>query len=302
MGSKAMTAGWQRAEAELIRALAAFLYTPGPEHPRLAELLALPESPSAAEHSDLLLLQVHPYASIYLSDDGMKGGEVRDLTDGFWRAVGREPPADSDHLGALLGLFAALHEAGSAVTPEDGARGRLTGHAAAALRREFLDDWLGVFLDAVDRAGAAPFYGVWGAMVRRVWSEATGQAQYLELDPPAEDSEAAAVRHPDEHGMAVFIKDLLAPGKSGLVVTRRELEHEAREAGLAFRAGPRASMLETLLKQAPADTLAWLARVSGEWHALHVARGQGSWAKRALGSGRLAVELSASLDAMSKSR
>lgn len=303
--ARAASDGWQRAEAELIRALAAFLYAPGPEHTRLAELLKLPNPPSPAEHSDLLLLQVHPYASVYLSENGMKGGEVRDRTDGFWRAVGREPPAESDHLGALLGLFAALHEAGSWVGADDGARGRLTGHAALALRREFLDEWLGVFLDVVDRAGSAPFYGAWSAMMRRVWSETTVDADGPEFRASTGDAnsrQTVTVRHPDEHGLSTFIQDLLTPARSGLVVTRRELEREAREAGLAFRAGPRAGMLETLLKQAPGETLAWMVRTSGEWGALHDAAARDAWAARARASGLLAVELEASLNAVTNPR
>lgn len=291
-----------RALAELIRALAAFLYPPGPEHVRLAGILGLPEPPTAAEHSDTLLLQVHPYASVYLSIDGMKGGEVRDRTDGFWRAVGREPPVESDHLGALLGLLAALLEDGDASEGQEGARERLTGHATGALRREFLDGWVGVFLDAVDRSTSTAFHRSWSHLLRQALLETETDGARPHHPVVSDDPNRAPVRSPEEHGLMVFIGDLLAPARSGIVVTRRELERVARGAGLAFRAGPRVSMLETLLRQAPGETLEWLERATSEWSALHAARGDDTWTERASDTRELARGLAGTLDALSSAR
>lgn len=285
------------AEAELIRALAAFLYPPAPEHEPLAELLGLPAAPTAAQYSDMFLLQVHPYASVYLSDNGMKGGPVRDRTDGFWRAVGHEPPRESDHLGALMGLLAGLVEAGTS----DHAEGRLTGHAADALRREFLDGWLGVFLDAVDRADPTPFHGEWAGLVRRWGSETHLESSALQDPGAGRDAGETPpeVRMPDERGIDGFVADLLAPGRSGVVVIRRELERLASREGMAFRAGTRASVLETLIKQAPAAALGWLGDTAQAWSALHLVRDDHEWAQRAETTRALARAMGAALDTVS---
>ena len=48
---------------------------------------------------------------VYLGAEGMLGGAARDRVAGFWRALGLVPPAEPDHLAALLGLAAALADA-----------------------------------------------------------------------------------------------------------------------------------------------------------------------------------------------
>ena len=59
---------------ELFRALAALAEAPGPEHVRLAELLGLPGRPDPVEFTELFVLQLYPYASVYLGPEGMLGG------------------------------------------------------------------------------------------------------------------------------------------------------------------------------------------------------------------------------------
>lgn len=50
--------------------------------------------PAVDEHTDVLVFQAYPYASIYLGAEGMLGGKARDRIAGFWRALGGEPPAE----------------------------------------------------------------------------------------------------------------------------------------------------------------------------------------------------------------
>ena len=94
--------------AELLRGLAVFAEAPGPSHAALADALGIPGVPDAAAYSDVFLFQLYPYAPVHLGPEGMMGGEARDRVAGFWRAVGRTPPPEPDHLAALLGLYAAL--------------------------------------------------------------------------------------------------------------------------------------------------------------------------------------------------
>ena len=85
----------------------------------LRSLGAVPDSPAAArcvgpalgldpvsdaEHTEAFVLNCPPYAGIYLGPQGAIGGEGADRVAGFWRAIGITPPAEPDHLAALLGL------------------------------------------------------------------------------------------------------------------------------------------------------------------------------------------------------
>ena len=83
---------------------------------------------SDAEHTDAFVLNCPPYASIYLGPQGAIGGEGADRVAGFWRAIGITPPAEPDHLAALLGLYARLGEAAA------GARRPATAAALAQSR------------------------------------------------------------------------------------------------------------------------------------------------------------------------
>jgi len=52
--------------AELLRALAALGEPPTAEHAGLARAVGLAGAPGPGEHTELFLLQLHPYASVHL--------------------------------------------------------------------------------------------------------------------------------------------------------------------------------------------------------------------------------------------
>jgi hypothetical protein len=94
---------------ELFRALAVFAETPDRAGVgRVAEALGLGRVPEPSAYTDIFVFQLYPYASVYLGDEGMLGGEARDRIAGFLKALGQEPPRESDHLATLLGAYAAL--------------------------------------------------------------------------------------------------------------------------------------------------------------------------------------------------
>src|SRR6266545_2894193 len=95
------------AGADLFRALGALCEAPQPEHAAVARALGL-APPRAVDFAGVFMLQVYPYASVHLGDEGMLGGEAGDRVAGFWRALRLVPPAEPDHLASLLGLYAAL--------------------------------------------------------------------------------------------------------------------------------------------------------------------------------------------------
>src|SRR5438105_1113576 len=106
---------------ELFRALGTLCEPPSPAHSRVADALELPGSARDDEYAELFLFQLYPYASVYLGSEGQLGGEARDRVAGFWRALALVPPAEPDHLAALLGLYASLAEAEEA-EPEEARR------------------------------------------------------------------------------------------------------------------------------------------------------------------------------------
>ena len=251
--------------SELIRALGALAEAPVPGHTAIARALRLPDPPPASAHADLFLFQIYPFASVYVGPEGMLGGEARDRVAGFWRALGEAPPDEPDHASTLLGLYAAVCEAERRC--EDNARQVLWGQSRRALLWEHLLSWVVVYADAVERSGDA-FYGPWARLLRSVLlSEACdlGAPDVL----PLHLREAPALEDPRAAGGATFLTQLVAPVRSGIVLTREDLGRCASEIGAGLRTGERRFILETLLAQRAAQTLDWMRAEADRWAVRH---------------------------------
>jgi TorA maturation chaperone TorD len=238
---------------ELLRALAALSEPPTAGQARIAAALELPAA-TATEHTDVFGLQLVPYASVYLGAEGMIGGEARDRIAGFWRALGLVPPAEPDHLAALLGLYAALADDERA---QDPARAALRRQARAALLHEHLLSWLDPWLAKLAEIAPAA-YAAWGELLA---DALRGEAAAL-LDGdeplPTHLRAAAPLEPPERTGGAAFLDALLSPARSGLVLVRDDLARAAGELGLGARVAERRYVLRYLLAQEPAETLHWL--------------------------------------------
>ncbi len=252
---------------ELFRALAALAEPPAPEHARLVELLDLPGAapPDGVDYSEIFLFQLYPYASVYLGEEGKLGGEARDLVAGFWRALHREPPAEPDHLAALLGLYADLGEREQA--ERDEARRQLWRNSRQALLWEHLLTWLAPYLDKLEQIGSS-FYRAWGRLLA-----ASLLAEAENLGPPARVplQIRRISRFPDIEvdGLAAFLDGVLAPRRSGMILVRADLRRAADGIDAALRIGERRSALETLLAQDPAATFRWLEAEAHEAASRH---------------------------------
>lgn len=248
---------------DLLRALATLAEPPAPRHVGVAESLGLDGAPDPADHTELFLFQLPPFASVYLGPEGKLGGDARDRIAGFWRAVGQVPPAEPDHLTALLGLLAGLCEAEA--REEDAARRAMVGQGAAALLHEHLLPWLGPYLGRV-RALAPPFYRRWAELLGRVL-----KAERERRDPADRLAvhlrEAPALPDPRSGATEAFLEGLLAPVVSGLILTRADLARGAARTGVGVRAGERRYALEAMLSQDASAVLRWLATEAGD-HAI----------------------------------
>lgn len=286
--------------AELIRGLAVLAEPPAEEHARITRALDLPAPPTPSEYADLFLFQLYPYASVHLGPEGMMGGEARSRVAGFWRALGYDPPGEPDHLAALLGLYAALaeaevggpagstaadggqavHEGGDGVGPTgERAEARLVRESRRALLHEHLAPWVFAFLTRV-RELTQGVYGVWAELLERILRAdvASGSGAREPSTLPTREARSALPLHlrsappltdPREDGAESFITGLLAPVRSGFIITRADLARIASSCDLGLRAGERRYALEHLLAQEATSVLRALADEARRQGALH---------------------------------
>lgn len=247
---------------ELLRALAALAESPEPESNRVARTLGLETDLDPADHTELFTLQLPPYASIYLGPEGMLGGEARDRIAGFWRAMGGSPPAEPDHLTVLLSAYAALADGEAEADPDDTATWRRLRHA---FFWEHVASWLFPYLRRVDEV-APGAYRHWGALLAGAL-----RAEAATLGPPTRLPLhlRAAGPAPNEVDGTAVLDAALAPARSGMILTRRDLARAAEATGLGLRMGERRYILRSFLDQAPEATAAWLASEADRQARLH---------------------------------
>lgn len=239
---------------ELLRALGALLEEPRPEHARLSRLLELDRAPDPEEHTALFVLQLPPYASIYVGPEGAIGGDARDRIAGFWRVLGQSPPPEPDHLVRVLSLLAAL---GDGEEAEEGTgRAARWRHVRKAFFWEHVASWLPVYLDRAADLGSSFYRQVCAQLREALVAEATL------LGPP--DPLPHALRYaapPPDAGAdpPAAADDLLVPLRAGAILTRADLARCASKLGLGHRMARRTVVLGYLLLHEPEATLLWLA-------------------------------------------
>ena len=272
------------ARPELLRALGAVAGDLADARTACAAL-GLPV-PGNAEHTEVFVLNCPPYASVYLGAEGGLGGEAADRAAGFWRAIGLAPPAEPDHLTALLGLYASLGEA--AQDSRRPATADALTRARHALLAEHLWPWLPGYLDAVADLGTPALAD---------WAHLAGQALLAEYQPHQSSQLPLAQRAaPPPISAGCMLTDLTAaltaPVRSGFILTRRRLAAGAEDAGAGYRIGERRFALRAMIEQAPAEALGWLSAEATRWSHRHAARAPGDpaqqwWARRAAHTGHV---------------
>ena len=281
-------AAWTRNRAELLRALGALAEQPAGEHARLAELTGLPR-PTGADWTEAFALQLVPHAAIYVGAEGMLGGEAADRVAGFWRALRLPVPTEPDHVAALLGLYASLVDA--EYGEPSGPRRTLLGQARAALLHEHLLSWLPAYAHAMVDAGPAP-YAAWARLLRDALTAEAADVAVADRLP----AHLRAIPPVGTGGLDDVLTGLLAPARSGVILTRAHLAVAARQSGLGLRLGNRRAVLRSLIEQDPAAALAALAEQARSWRARHRADrstlgpAAGHWADRAAATADLLTE------------
>ncbi|HEX8746822.1 MAG TPA: molecular chaperone TorD family protein [Pyrinomonadaceae bacterium] len=250
---------------ELFRALAMFAEPFGEGSARVAQALELGPLPAESDYTETFLFQLYPYASVYLGAEGMMGGEARDRVAGFWRALGLTPPAEPDHLSVMLALYAEL--AGREEKQSDADVRERLHHARIAFLWEHLLSWLPIYLHKLGQI-APRFYREWGEVLKAALVE---ELETIATPPqlPLHLRSAPGLFDPREHGAEEFLQSLLAPARSGMILTRVDLTRGANSLGLGLRAGERKFVLRALFSQNPQGVLEWLLGEAMSWQGHH---------------------------------
>jgi TorA maturation chaperone TorD len=266
---------------ELFRTMAVLAEPPGPQTGQLARAVGI-EAATAAEHTALFVIQLFPYASVYLGPEGKVGGVAQDRVAGFLRALHAPRSPEPDHLSSLLGAYAAILERQREAS--DPGEEAFWGRARETMLVEHLVSWLPTYLQrAVDLGG--PAYRGWAAVVDDLLASEVARTPVAATSLARHLLEAPEVRDPRRHPTSEFLEDLLAPVRSGILVTAEDLARAAGELGLGRRIAERRFALRSLLTQDAPGTLSWLGDVaaetaearSGHWLA---ATATGSWWQR----------------------
>ena len=235
----------------------------------------------AVQYERLLLRDVPPYESVFLSDDGQLGGETARAVagiytrhgfdeDGRWRVAG------ADHLGLELRFYARLCAEESAGWEEDTPDRAV---AAVEAERSFLAEHLGrwgpVAADVlVSAAGAGPYQALAEALVDFLAEE----AELLRPAPDHPEQPAPEPRVPPARlGPARLAGWLLAPGSSGVWLDAGTLADAALRLGIPWRASDPRSQFRKVIEEATdggdlADLLAGLRPTVERWRDRHTAR------------------------------
>lgn len=241
------------ARGELWRALGAALVTPPPHNATVLRALGLPPQ-TGAEHAGVFVLSAPPHAAIHLGPEGQLGGAGLDRVAGFWRVLGLDPPEDADHLGVLLMLYAELGDAESgAGTPAT--RGSLT-NARTALFAEHIGSWAPAYLAAV-AANSAPSVAAWATLTGDTVRTEAARLDVRAL--PAALRDAPDPFDPVADDPATLLDTLIAPVRSGFVLTWPDVERCGAQVGLGVRRGERRYAIKAYLEQDPRPTIGWLA-------------------------------------------
>jgi len=269
---------------ELLRALGAVADSPAAAR-AVAPILGLGTF-GDAEHTEAFVLNAPPYAAVYLGPEGGLGGAGADRVAGFWRALGLVPPAEPDHLSALLSLYASLGEA--AEGSRRAATAAALARARAALLAEHLWPWLPAYLDAVTELGSPPLTA-WAELTRHAL-RAERAAHQLARPLPLALRLAPGGLEPGDN-LRDLADALTTPVRSGMILTRRSLARGAGQAGVGHRIGERRFTLRAMLEQDPAATVRWLEAEARRWRQRHGRRVPADgvsrwWASRAAGTGR----------------
>lgn len=238
---------------ELIRALGELAEAPGPEQVRTARMLGMPGEPTRAEYTDLFVVQLYPYASVYLSVSGQLGGVVQEHIAGFWRVLKQPVPRDPDHIATLFSTYAQL--AHRSTGAEEAYLAGLAPQLRHAFLWEHIASWILPFTARVRELGSTA-YRAWATLIIDAL-----EAEAAQVGPPSvlPLHLRNAPPLPSTADLEQLVSIVFSPLASGLIIARADISRCARDLGLGTRVAERRYTLQTLLTQDRVRVGGWLA-------------------------------------------
>lgn len=236
---------------DLLRALAVLAERPRQDHQRVADAVGIPLA-TPSEHADLFQLELFPYASVHLGAEGKLGGSARDRVSGFVSTIGIEPTADVDHLVTMLGIYAAILARQQVEASDQWSR------VCDAFLVEHLLPWMPGLLGRVRSVGSDS-YCAWADLLDALLEAHAAKSGLISTLLPVHLERAPALSDPRSDGADALIEGLLAPARSGFILSRSDLSSVARATKLGQRVGERRFVLRELLRHDPPGVLASLA-------------------------------------------
>lgn len=200
------------------------------------------------ERSDLtrfFMFEMPANASVYLSASGRLGGETYDNIAGFYRAIGSDPGTNADHISTLLALLAAVLNAEAAASgegPDRKARSEAIRRSRAVLMNSHLLSWFPAYLLRASEL-APPSIAPWAEVAWQLSIDLEEDLGHISLGPVAA---AGRAELPDKDNFDV-VEWVLAPAKSGMVISLSDLSQIAQAANIGKRVGGRRFVLSNLL-------------------------------------------------------
>ncbi|NNN14072.1 MAG: hypothetical protein HKL81_10050 [Acidimicrobiaceae bacterium] len=233
----------------------------------------------------LLVSELPPFASIYLSLDGNIGGESQAEIAGFYRAISVKVPPNPDYLSSLLYLLGQIIKKEAEVVDGETARSRAIEIAKLTLLRQHIAPWLVPYLQRAEQIAGADA-SVWIALtldlIASILESSEVPTPKQPIDEDLDQSQIESFANSVE-----FIDWITSPLLSGVIVAPSDLVSIAKSLGLATRIGRKRFVLEGLFQQGGRELLAAIGQFVAEQGDLYLSRSSEfevlqSWSKRAI--------------------
>jgi len=207
-----------------------------------------------ADHYAVFGMNVFPFETVFLTEDGLLGGAVSDsVAHAYYEAGFRPDDSETvDHIGNELGLMAFLCDAEATAYEDDVVQAI---YHATHLQRQFLDNhllcWLPSLVIAIHQHGDERF----SVIADLILDLAFKHRQALEDDTmnPTQSLVLPTVPHileSDETGLKEIAEFLLTPVYTGFYLSRDDIVRIGSHFQLPRGFGKRQQMLTNLLNTA----------------------------------------------------
>lgn len=222
--------------------------------PELADVSQKASDDWKADHYALFGMNVYPFETVFLTVDGLLGGEVTESVARSYYEAGYNPDASetSDHLGNQLGLMAFLAGAEADARQDEVVQAI---HHMVHLQRKFLDVHLLCWLPAVVMSIHQHSNETFSILADLVLDLAFRHRQTLGDDPinpthPFILPTVPNILDDDKTGLKDIAEFLLTPAYTGIYLSRDDIARIGGQFRLPRGFGKRHQMLTNLLNTA----------------------------------------------------